>query len=169
MVTCLPPQLDVGKVRFGCVTLGEGAGVQGSGVLATVTFSTSCTGQSPLDLALVGLSTSLGDAIPTSSQGGQATVQGGASVCPTPTPTLRPTSTPTATRTPSPTPVGLTGDANCDHTVNSVDAAIDLQYSAGLAASLPCLQTADANHDRTVNALDAALVLQFVAGLLTHL
>ncbi len=167
-VTCLPPLLDVGKVRFGCVTLGTDAAPSGSGLLATVTLSTSCAGTSPLNLNLVGLSDSLGNARATRSQGGSATVAGG-SPCPTPTPTVRANSTPTVTPTRPPTPAGLVGDANCDHTVNAIDAAIDLQYSAGLVSSLPCLQNADANHDGSTNAIDAALVLQFVAGLLHSL
>jgi len=76
---------------------------------------------------------------------------------------------PTATPAPAPTPAGLNGDANCDRTVNAIDAALDLQFSAGLATSLPCQQNADANHDGSVNAIDAALVLQYVAGLIHSL
>ncbi|MCI0778164.1 MAG: dockerin type I repeat-containing protein, partial [Chloroflexi bacterium] len=63
----------------------------------------------------------------------------------------------------------LVGDANCDGTVNALDAALILQFSAGLLNSLPCPMGADANADGTVNALDAALVLQFSAGLLRSL
>ena len=84
----------------------------------------------------------------------------------TPTPTS--TATPTPTFTPTPTPF-LVGDANCDGTVNALDAALILQFSAGLLNSLPCPMGADANADGTVNALDAALVLQFSAGLLRSL
>ena len=97
---------------------------------------------------------------------------------PTPTPTPSPTATdtptptstatPTPTFTPTPTPF-LVGDANCDGTVNALDAALILQFSAGLLNSLPCPMGADANADGTVNALDAALVLQFSAGLLRSL
>jgi hypothetical protein len=176
-VTCLPPQLDIGKVRFGCLTTGSGStsGVNGSGTLATVTFSTSCTGPSPLDMAVAGFSEPLGDSIPTRAQGGNATVTGGTETCPTPTPTFTPSSTATRTRTPSRTPTrtptssGMAGDANCDRRVDAIDAAVELQYSAGLLNALPCRQNADVNDDGVANALDAALILQFVAGLLDEL
>ena len=63
----------------------------------------------------------------------------------------------------------LYGDASCDGTVNSIDAAVVLQYSAGLLPSLGCPDNADVNGDGQANSLDAALVLQFVAGLIGHL
>jgi hypothetical protein len=85
------------------------------------------------------------------------------------TPTTTVTPTPTHTATPTQTPAGLSGDANCDHTVNAIDAALVLQFSAGLLSSLPCPQNGDVNHDGSVNAIDAALILQYVAGLVTHL
>jgi subtilisin family serine protease len=88
---------------------------------------------------------------------------------PSPTPTLTPTPSHTPTPTSTTTPVGLAGDVNCDSRVNSIDAALVLQYGAGLVASLPCLQNADVNHDGSVNAIDASLILQYVAGLLSHL
>jgi len=53
--------------------------------------------------------------------------------------------------------------------VNSVDAALVLQRTAGIIPSLACEQNADANLDGQVNAIDAALILQFTAGLLSHL
>ncbi len=91
----------------------------------------------------------------------------------TPTPTATPTSTstptPTNTRTATPTPSIAVGDSGCDGTVNSIDAALVLQYGAGLLGSLPCHGAADVNVDGTVNALDAALILQYVAGLIDHL
>ena len=59
----------------------------------------------------------------------------------------------------------LLGDVNCDKNINSVDAALILQFDAGLVASLAC-QDADVNGDGTINAIDAALVLQLDAGLL---
>jgi alpha-tubulin suppressor-like RCC1 family protein len=68
--------------------------------------------------------------------------------------------------------VGLlsaTGDVNCDHGVNSIDAALVLQLGAGLLSSLTCGAAADTNHDGHVNSIDAALILQFSAGLLNSL
>ncbi len=64
---------------------------------------------------------------------------------------------------------GLVGDANCNGGVDSVDAALILQFSAGLIPSLGCPQNADANGDGGVSSLDAALVLQYAAGLITSL
>jgi hypothetical protein len=92
---------------------------------------------------------------------------------PTATPTMTPpgvtpTVTPTvATPTRTPTPGGgMKGDANGDGNTNSIDAAIVLQYTAGLVSSLPNLANADTNHDGAVDSIDAALILQIDAGLL---
>jgi Tol biopolymer transport system component len=73
--------------------------------------------------------------------------------------------------TPTPTPTGgvATGDANGDGDVNSIDAALVLQYSAGLLTSPPGGWAADANADLVLNAIDATLILQFAAGLIDHL
>ncbi|MDZ4277819.1 MAG: dockerin type I repeat-containing protein [Dehalococcoidia bacterium] len=57
-------------------------------------------------------------------------------------------------------------DANCDGLTSSVDAALVLQFDAGLVNWLPCPVTADANGDGWVDSLDAALILQRVAGLI---
>lgn len=73
--------------------------------------------------------------------------------------------------TPTSTPTGgcppLVGDANTDGSVNSIDAALVLQFGAGLLTSIS--PYADANHDGSTNSIDAALILQFTAGLLTCL
>ncbi len=61
------------------------------------------------------------------------------------------------------------GDVNCDGIVNSIDAALILQFVAGLVSSLPCAQNADVNHDGQVNSIDAAIILQYTAGLISHL
>lgn len=88
---------------------------------------------------------------------------------PLPLPTPPPTCTPTPTPTATPTPRARPGDADCDGAVSAIDAALVLQYSAGLLASLRCPAAADANSDGRINAIDAALILQYVAGLLPRL
>ena len=77
--------------------------------------------------------------------------------------------TPTPTVTATPTPQIETGDANCDGSVNSIDAAVVLQFVAALLGALPCPTGADANADGSTTAIDATLILQFVAGLLSEL
>jgi uncharacterized protein YkwD len=67
------------------------------------------------------------------------------------------------------TPTAAFGDANCDGAVNSIDASLVLQYSAGLTGSLACQDLADVNNSSSVNVLDAALILQFSAGLISQL
>ncbi len=76
--------------------------------------------------------------------------------------------TPTPTPTPVPTPQGMTGDTSCDGRVNSIDAALILQFVAGLLSRAPCQQNADVNHSGRVDAIDATLVLQVAAGLLSR-
>jgi alpha-tubulin suppressor-like RCC1 family protein len=70
------------------------------------------------------------------------------------------------------TPPYPVGDVNCDSSVNAIDAALVLQFGAGLlqvcGAKLPCQQNADVNHDVSVSGIDAALILQYTAGLLGH-
>ncbi len=63
----------------------------------------------------------------------------------------------------------VVGDVNCDSSVNSIDAALTLQFDAGLVSSLACEENADANGDGRVNRIDAALILQFDAGLIDSL
>jgi hypothetical protein len=81
------------------------------------------------------------------------------------------TPVPTSTDTPGPTPVppGLLGDVNGDGAINPIDAALVLQFGAGLLPELPSFERGDVNQDDTVTAIDAALILQFVAGLLSTL
>ena len=68
---------------------------------------------------------------------------------------------------PGKTPASIVGDANCDGDITSIDAALILQFTAGILGDLPC--NADANGDGNTDAIDAALVLQFTAGLLESL
>jgi len=84
---------------------------------------------------------------------------------------------PTATRTPTlistptrtPTPVRLLGDVDCNGRIDSIDAALVLQFVADLIGSLPCPQNADANVRGGIDAVDATLILQYVAGLIDSL
>jgi hypothetical protein len=64
---------------------------------------------------------------------------------------------------------GVFGDASCDGTLTSIDAAVTLQANAGLLSSAPCGYKADVNHDGRVDSIDAALMLQRVAGLIPPL
>jgi hypothetical protein len=78
-VSCVPPILEVGSVRFGCGTLGPTPpGPDGSGVLSTVTFNALAGGTSALHFALVSLSDPLGDDIFAIGQDGSVTVTSGA-------------------------------------------------------------------------------------------
>ncbi len=63
----------------------------------------------------------------------------------------------------------LVGDVNCDGDVSSIDAALILQLTAGVVASLFCEDFADVNGDGNTTSIDAAIVLQFTAGLLPSL
>ena len=67
------------------------------------------------------------------------------------------------------TPSVPTGDISCDGNVNSIDAALALQFGAGLLSSLACEAAGDVNEDGAIDALDAALILQFAASLLSEL
>ena len=58
------------------------------------------------------------------------------------------------------------GDVSCSGRTDSIDAALLLQFDAGLLGYLRCHETADMNLDGSMNAFDAALVLQITAGLL---
>jgi hypothetical protein len=58
------------------------------------------------------------------------------------------------------------GDASCDASVDSRDAAVMLQHGAGLLDTVSCAKAADVNADGAIDARDAQLVLQFSAGLI---
>lgn len=78
---------------------------------------------------------------------------------------LRPVSHQTLAGSTPPRP----GDVSCDSRVNSIDAALVLQFDAGLITALSCRQNADVSGDGRVNAVDAALILQYDAGLIDRL
>ena len=64
--------------------------------------------------------------------------------------------------------IKLVGDVSCDGTVNAVDAALVLQFGAGLLEDLGCPNQGDVNDDGMITSVDAALILQFTAGLLDN-
>ena len=112
-VVCQVPQLDqaLGMIRHGCNTVGPPPpfGPSGSGLLATVSFLTSCAGTSELTLALVNMTdatiTPPDVPIVFATQDGSVDVNGGPPcLTPTPTYTPTPTDTPTPTITPTSTP-----------------------------------------------------------------
>ncbi|MCH8009353.1 MAG: dockerin type I repeat-containing protein [Chloroflexi bacterium] len=57
------------------------------------------------------------------------------------------------------------GDANCDREIDSIDAALVLQFNAGLITSVACPRVADVNQDDKVDSRDAAIILQIEAAL----
>jgi hypothetical protein len=61
------------------------------------------------------------------------------------------------------------GDTSCDGQVDSRDAALILQFVAGLIIEVLCPSAADILPDTGVNARDALLILQFDAGLIDSL
>lgn len=61
---------------------------------------------------------------------------------------------------------GDAGDADCNATIQSLDALLLLQLDAALLDSLPCADISDMNRDCLLDALDAALVLQTTASLI---
>jgi hypothetical protein len=67
--------------------------------------------------------------------------------------------------TPIPTPVKLVGDVDCDGDMDSIDAALVLQFNARLIPGLLCLDEGDVNGDGDVNSIDAFLILQVVASI----
>jgi len=75
-VICLPYDLGPGSKQYGCSSGGAEAGPDGSGVLATISFSPIAVGTSAVDLHDVGLYDATPDVnpIPAAAQDGQVTV-----------------------------------------------------------------------------------------------
>lgn len=156
---CLGPEpedLENAIVSYACASTGGTGGPFGSGVLARVTFQALCPGGTELAFVPVGkdltvdavsMGSILGDSIDTQGVAGEVNINGAGCV----------------------DPGVLRGDANCNGSVNAIDAALVLQISAGLLDVLSCEDNADVNGNGSVDSIDAALVLQFVAGLLSSL
>ncbi|MDP3767301.1 MAG: cohesin domain-containing protein, partial [Dehalococcoidia bacterium] len=147
----IPADLANAIVSFACATFGATPpGPSGSGLLATLTFSTSCAGTSPLDLIKVELADPLSGDIPTQKQGGSATVTG-AAACPTPT------VTPTATDTPTPgppteTPTGGVASPTATFGPTATPAPSRCGLSAGVAVCvLPTFQATVAGNQITAD------------------
>ena len=130
-------------------------GVEGDVHLADITFVCNALGTTELTISVVVLSDG-------TLQGGPqpiaAALAQGSVTC-----TAEPPATPPAA------PVETAGDANCDGSVDGIDAALVLQLDASLIDSLTCERGADANGDGNVDGIDAALILQLDAGLLGSL
>ena len=61
------------------------------------------------------------------------------------------------------------GDASCDSVVDSIDAALVLQFDARLIPELGCREVSDVDNNGTIGSIDAALILQLDAGLISVL
>jgi hypothetical protein len=153
---CLGPDaadLENGIVSYACASTGGSGGPSGSGLLAKLTFRAICPDQTELRFVPVGddltvqpvsISTVLGESIEPNGVGADLNINGPG--CPGNGQRL--------------------GDANCNGTVNAIDAAIVLQITAGLLGAPSCAGNADVNQDGSINSVDAALILQFSAGLI---
>lgn len=62
--------------------------------------------------------------------------------------------------------LGFNGDANCDDSIDSLDALLVLQFEAGLVDRLIFPEGTDSNKDGKIDSRDALLILQFNAGLM---
>jgi glucose/arabinose dehydrogenase len=152
--TSLHSPLDVTVGPTGIIYVGEYSG-------SDVVYLAPATGTpaSPTDTATPGSPTDT--ATPGSPTATRTPTQTGP-----PTTTITPGPSPTPTATPTPR---LVGDVNCDGVVDAIDAALVLQFSAGLILPLPCFGDADVNLDGNIDPIDATLILQYVAGLLPAL
>ncbi len=136
-------------------------GLAGTNDLASIGLACKGAGSGNLELTL----NVFADATIGGPQAINATTVNGAVSCTSDAP---PTAThePGATATPPPGDHKVAGDADCNGTVNAIDAALMLQYAAGLIDAVGCPDDGDVNHDGVVNPIDAALALQMSAGLI---
>lgn len=168
VLTCTPLQNGFCNTDYAAGTVrvvgSTDNGLQGDVVLASIGLICTQGGSSNLTPeAEVFADATVGDPQPinaTMLQGAVTCTQNSGGPTPTPTQGSQPTPTPPATEP------KLPGDADCNGVVNSIDAALILQYDAGLISSVPCPDDANFNHDGSINAIDAALVLQTEAGLI---
>jgi hypothetical protein len=143
-ISCDPylPTVGPGSLRIDCPAFPDGVRT-GPVALADIGFTCDAIGSATLDLAGTTVLDDAGLAIEPlligSSIGCYPPAQGG--------------------------PGPPAGDASCDGSVNSIDAALVLQYDAHLVPLNGCLSGADLNRDDTVNSIDASIILQCSAGL----
>jgi hypothetical protein len=138
------------------------AGLQGDTALASIGLVCKAAGEGSLEVSY----DVLADATIGAPQPIEAKLQHGAVACTTePEPTDEPTEEPQPTATPPGSEPKLPGDADCNGIVNPIDAALVLQFGAGITDAVGCPDDADVDHDGVVNSIDAALILQKSAGL----
>lgn len=128
------------------------AGLTGDAVLASIGFTCKKLGDSNIELKI----DVFADATPGNPTEMDVLLANGKAACKEeaqPTPTPKPDEK-------------LLGDVDCDQEIDTIDAVLLLQYSAGLIDGLECLTNADLNDDGSINALDASIILQIVAGLI---
>jgi hypothetical protein len=136
-------------------------GLQGDTTLASIGLACKAAGTGHLDVTI----NVLADATIGAPRPIVAALQSGSVTCTT---EAAPTATPTGPRpaaTPPASSQKLPGDADCNGTVNPIDAELILQYAAHNINSIPCPDDADFNHDGVIDAIDAVLTLQKSAGL----
>ena len=129
------PAFPEDRVRF---TGAAAVGFIGEVGLGVIDLRCIEVGSSPLTImAAVFADATTGDPHPMDYTTEEGKVSCTAAV-PSPTRTRTATSTPSPTRTRTPTLAQLTGDVDCNRRVDSIDAALILQYVAGLLQRLPC-------------------------------
>jgi LysM repeat protein len=138
-----------GIVNYALTQLPPHEPINGSGLLASVTFQGASEGTSDLTLNVVKLATRQGEPIPATSEGSQITVKGGEPPSPTPTP---PTATPTPEATAVPTLPPITSDY---YVVQHGDTL----YSIARRCGVSVWQLAAHNHIYNMNLISIGQVL----------